>query len=69
MTTSRRTADILIQSPKGNPVAVVEVKNIPNLTRDEAIQLRRNLADYGVPIQMPFFLLEIVFEQERPSND
>ena len=57
MTTSRRTADILIQSPEGNPIAVVEVKNIPNLTRNEAIQLRRNLADYGVPFQMPFFLL------------
>ena len=57
MTTSRRTADILIQSPEGNPIAVVEVKNIPNLTRDEAVQLRRNLADYGVPFQTPFFLL------------
>src|SRR5437763_16022330 len=57
MTTSRRTADMLIQSPEGNPIAVVEVKNIPNLTRNEAILLRRNLADYGVSFQMPFFLL------------
>ena len=57
MTTSRHIVDILIKSPEGDPIAVVEVKNLRNLSRDEAIQLRRNLADYGVPIQVPFFML------------
>lgn len=58
MTTSRRrTADFLIQSPDGDSIAVVEVKNIENLTREEAIQVRRSLAHYGVPLHAPFFLL------------
>jgi hypothetical protein len=57
MTTSRRIVDLLIQSPAGNPIAVVEVKNLRNLSRDEATQLRRNLADYGVPVQIPFFMI------------
>ncbi len=55
MTTSRRIVDILIQGPDGDTIAVVEVKNLRNLSRDEATQIRRNLADYGVPIQVPFF--------------
>jgi len=57
MTTSRRIVDILIQGPDGETIAVVEVKNLRNLSRDEATQIRRNLADYGVPIQVPFFML------------
>ena len=58
MTTSRRRiVDILIQNPDGDPIAVIEVKNIENLTRDEATQVRRSLADYGVPLDVPFFLL------------
>ena len=57
MTTSRRIVDILIQSPDGDTIAVVEIKNLRNLSPDEAIQIRRSLADYGVPVQVPFFML------------
>jgi hypothetical protein len=57
MTTSRRIVDILIQSLEGDTIAVVEVKNLRDLSRDEAIQIRRSLADYGVPVQVPFFML------------
>lgn len=49
--------DILIQSPDGHPIAVVEVKNIQNLSRDEATELRGNLVSYGVPSRAPYFLL------------
>ena len=57
MTTTSRNADILIKDAKGHTIAVVEVKNIQNLSRDEATQLRRNLADFGIPFQAPFYLL------------
>ena len=57
MTTSRRIVDILIQSPDGDTIAVVEVKNLRDLTPDEAVQMRQSLADYGVPVQAPFFML------------
>ncbi|MGH2496945.1 MAG: hypothetical protein ACRDIV_19755 [Ktedonobacteraceae bacterium] len=57
MTTSRRIVDILIQSPDGDTIAVVEVKNLRNLSPDEATQIRRNLADFGVPVHVPFFML------------
>lgn len=57
MTTSRRVVDILIQSPDGDTIAVVEVKNIKDLTLNDAIELRHNLATYGFSFQAPFFLL------------
>ena len=57
MTTTSRKADILIRDANGQTLAVVEVKNIQNLSRDEAMQLRRNLADFGIPFQAPFYLL------------
>lgn len=57
MTTTSRNADILIRDANGKTLAVVEVKNIQNLSRDEAMQLRRNLTDFGVPFQAPFYLL------------
>lgn len=57
MTTSRRIVDILIQSPDGDMIAVVEVKNLRDLTRDEAIQLRQSLVRYGLPAEVPFFML------------
>lgn len=58
MTTSRRRiVDILVQSPDGDPIAVVEVRNIKDLTHDEATEIRRDLADYGIALQSPFFLL------------
>jgi len=57
MTTTSRNADILIKDTNGKTLAVVEVKNVQNLSRDEAMQLRRNLTDFGVPFQAPFYLL------------
>ena len=57
MTTTSRNADILIRGADGKTLAVVEVKNIQNLSRDEAMQLRRNLTDFGIPFQAPFYLL------------
>lgn len=49
--------DFLIRSPQGYPIAVVEVQNLQDLTRDEATELRRSLIAYGVPSQIPYFLL------------
>lgn len=57
MTTSRRIVDILIQSPDGDTIAVVEVKNLRDLTPDEATEIRHSLADYGIPVEVPFFML------------
>ena len=54
---SRPRPDILIQDPEGYPIAVVEVKNLQNLTRDIATELRHNLINYGVPARVPYFLL------------
>jgi len=36
MTTTSRNADILIRDANGKTLAVVEVKNMQNLSRDEA---------------------------------
>jgi hypothetical protein len=59
MTTSRSRPrpDILIRDPEGDTIAVVEVNNLPNLSRDVATELRHNLIEYGVPAQVPYFLL------------
>lgn len=57
MTTSRRIVDILIQSPDGDMIAIVEVKNLRDLTSDEATQLRQSLVRYGLPAEVPFFML------------
>lgn len=49
--------DILIQSPQGRPIAVVEVKNRQNFSRDIAKEYRRNLLTHGMYPQGPYFLL------------
>lgn len=49
--------DILIQSPQGNSIAVVEVKNRQNLSRDIATAFRRNMLVHGLLSQTPYFLL------------
>ena len=49
--------DILIQSPQGNSIAVVEVKNRQNLSRDVATAFRRNMLAHGLLSQTPYFLL------------
>ncbi len=55
MTTFR--PDLLIENSDGDPIAVVEVKAMSNLTRDEAIVIRQNMLDRGLPAHVPFFLL------------
>src|SRR5436305_15061712 len=57
MSRSRPRPDILIRDPEGYPIAVVEVKNIQNLSRDVAMELRHNLIEYGIPARVPYFLL------------
>lgn len=54
---SRPRPDILIRDSEGYPIAVVEVKNIQNLSRNVAMELRHNLIEYGVPARVPYFLL------------
>ena len=49
--------DILIQSPQGKPIAVVEVKNRQHFSRDIAQEYRRNLLKHGLYPQGPYFLL------------
>ena len=53
----RPRPDILVQSPEGDPIAVIEVENLKDLTRGEAIELRHNLIEYGLPSRVPYFLL------------
>jgi hypothetical protein len=53
----RPRPDILVRSPEGYPIAVVEVKNQQNLSRDVAMKLRRNMVAHGLLPQVPFFLL------------
>ncbi len=57
MAISRPRADILVRDLEGNPIAIVEVKNLKDLSRDEAIEMRHNLIEYGVPSHVPYFLL------------
>jgi hypothetical protein len=57
MSRSRHRPDILIENSEGYPIAFVEVKNLQNLSRDIATELRHNLIEYGVPAQVPYFLL------------
>jgi hypothetical protein len=49
--------DILVRSPDGSNIAVVEVKNRKNLSRDIATIVRRNMLEDGLSSQAPFFLL------------
>jgi len=49
--------DILIQSPQGRPIVVVEVKNRQNFSRNIAKEYRRNLLTHGMYPQGPYFLL------------
>lgn len=49
--------DLLIKDSKGDPIAVVEVKNLQGLSRDEAAEIRHDLLEYGLPDQIPYFLL------------
>src|SRR4051794_28061502 len=49
--------DIFIQDLDGRPVAIVEIKNYRELTRDIAIELRDTFLGYGYAVQAPYYLL------------
>lgn len=49
--------DIFIQGPQGHPIAVIEVKNRQNLSRNIATDFRRNMLAHGLLSQTPYFLL------------
>lgn len=51
-------ADVLVKGLDGRPVAVVEVKNRPDLRAGIAASIRRNLITHGMVNQsVPYFLL------------
>ncbi len=50
-------ADIVIRNSAGNAVALVEVNNSQNLSRDVAIDLRRTLIEHGLALAAPYFLI------------
>ncbi|MGB8348421.1 MAG: hypothetical protein WCD86_26305 [Ktedonobacteraceae bacterium] len=49
--------EILIQSPQGKPIAVVEVRNRQHFSLDIAREYRRNLLRHGLYPHGPYFLL------------
>lgn len=54
--------DIVIESPAGSPIAVVEIKNLPDFSRKEATEFRAVLLEHGYRTDPPYFLL---LSQER----
>lgn len=50
-------ADLLVTDGSGRPVVAVELKNSLGLTRDVAVQLRRNLLDHQALGDGRYFLL------------
>jgi hypothetical protein len=71
MAISRPRPDILIKSPQGFPIAVVEVKNQQNLSRDVATKLRRDMVAHGFLPQIPYFLLtsqDVGFLWKEPKH-
>jgi len=70
---SRPKPDILIRDDQGYPLAVVEIDNMQDLTRDEARELRHNLIDYGIPSRVPYFLIlsqdvGFLWKESKPEN-
>jgi len=55
-------ADILLRTPGGDPIAVIEAKGAMNLTPELAVDIRRRMLAHGLPAHVPYFLL---LTQER----
>lgn len=51
------STDVLVLTPEGSPVALVEAKNREGLSREIAAELRRNLMVHGLLQRVPYFLL------------
>ena len=56
MTTILRP-DILVQSPAGAPLAIVEIQNIRELTQEVASEIYHTRMGYGYGLQVPYFFL------------
>ena len=50
-------SDLVVVDSHGESIAIVEVKNMPNLSSDQAAEIRQNLLEYGLPDKIPYFLL------------
>ena len=50
-------ADLLIKTYKGDPVAIIEVYNTPDLSKEKATELRSYMLKDGLPLSVPYFLL------------
>lgn len=48
--------DLLIRDEKDHPLAVIEVVNFPEFSREKAIEFRQRMIEYGLPAQLPYFL-------------
>jgi hypothetical protein len=49
--------DILVRNSEDQPVAVIELKNRLNLSREIAKDIHEQMTTYGLTIQAPYFLL------------
>ena len=49
--------DLVIKNFNDDSVAVVEIQSRTNMSRDIAIDIRRNMIEAGLPFNIPFFLL------------
>lgn len=58
MASYRYRSDIIIENLEEDPIVLVEVQSRLNLSRDEAIEIHRDVLDRGVvPSHIPCFLL------------
>lgn len=50
-------ADLLIKTYEDDPVAIIEVYNIPDVSKEKAIEIRSYMLQDGLPLSVPYFLL------------
>jgi len=50
-------ADLLIETYKSDPVAIIEIYNALNLSKERAIVIRGDMLRSGLPLSVPYFLL------------
>ncbi len=50
-------ADLVIQNANGSPIAVVEVKNQLDFSRDVATEVHRSMMERGLPGSIPYLVL------------
>jgi hypothetical protein len=58
MQTFQMRSDLVVQSADGNIVALIEIKNVPDLTAETAASIRRNLLMHGrLDFWSPFLMV------------